>query len=111
MHPAVFISGVLSGIYQEKDPRNLLISFDLLKYLLYTFMRDEKCAFDNELQEQQFAEDFYDSISCYFPINFTPPANDTIRVSPDSLKALLADCFLQSPKLTGLFVPFLIEKL
>lgn len=74
-------------------------------------MKEEKCAFDNELQEQQFSEDFYDSISCYFPINFTPPANDTIRVSPDSLKALLADCFLQSPKLSGHFVPFLIEKL
>jgi len=33
----VLISGILQGVYQEKDPRNLLLAFDLLKYLLAEF--------------------------------------------------------------------------
>ena len=33
-HPSSYISAVLSGIDEEKDPRNLLISYDLLYYIL-----------------------------------------------------------------------------
>jgi hypothetical protein len=45
-HPTVFISGVLQGMYQERDPRNLIISLDLVKFLMTNF-------FQHELVEQQ----------------------------------------------------------
>jgi|LakMenEpi03Aug12_release.lakeMendotaPanAssembly.Ray.scaffolds.fasta_scaffold552695_1 hypothetical protein len=45
-HPTVFISGVLQGIYQERDPRNLIISLDLVKFLMTNF-------FQHDLVEQQ----------------------------------------------------------
>jgi DNA repair/transcription protein MET18/MMS19 len=50
-------------------------------------------------------------VACYFPINFTPPQNDTIKVNPSTLKQMLSDCFTASPKLVGHFVPFLLDKL
>jgi hypothetical protein len=33
-HPSTYISAVLSGIDEEKDPRNLLITYDLLYFML-----------------------------------------------------------------------------
>jgi len=53
----------------------------------------------------------YDAVACYYPINFTPPQNDTFKVKPETLKQLLNDCFTASPKLVGHFVPFLLDKL
>lgn len=110
-HIAMFVLGVLSGVYQEKDPRNLLISFDLIRFILTNFYQEAHCYFDNEVQESQFAEDIYDAVACYFPINFTPPQNDTFKVKPETLKKMLSDCFTASPKLVNHFVPFLLEKL
>ena len=105
------MAGVLSGTYQERDPRNLLVSFDLLKHLLTKYFNASQTIFDNPSVEEQFIEDFYDSISCYWPINFVPPKNDTIGVQPDHLKSLLNDCFLASPKLSDHFASFLIDKM
>ena len=56
-------------------------------------------------------EDFFDAVTCYYPINFTPPKNDPIGVQPSQLKALMHECFVASEKMAELFVPFLLEKL
>jgi hexokinase len=39
-HPATYISAVLSGIDEEKDPRNLLITYDLLYFMLREYAND-----------------------------------------------------------------------
>lgn len=48
-HPSVFMAGVLQAVNQEKDPRNLMIAFDLVRYLLSTFMTERECVFDSPL--------------------------------------------------------------
>jgi len=36
-HPLHFISSVISGVDSEKDPRNLVISFDLIEFVLRNY--------------------------------------------------------------------------
>jgi len=58
-----------------------------------------------------FLEDIFDRISCYFPINFEPPADDKFKISPKELKEKLARCFTSSSLLAGLAFPFILDKL
>ena len=58
-------------------------------------------------------EDIFDKISCYFPINFTPPKDDKFKITPLMLKQKLKSCFLASehPALLENIFPFLLEKM
>lgn len=71
-HPIIFIQSVLSAIEGEKDPRNLLLCFDLTYFMLSSYMNPNS-AFYKEMTSEildQLAESFFDEIACYFPINF-----------------------------------------
>ena len=52
-------------------------------------------------------------MSCYFPINFTPPKDDKFKITPETLKQKLKQTFLASDH--KVFVdnnlPFILEKL
>ncbi len=69
----MFISAVLAGVDEEKDPRNLLITYDLLYYLLREYATNMD---DDQSIIIPFIDEIFDKISCYFPINFVPPKND-----------------------------------
>ena len=60
-----------------------------------------------------FVEDIFDKVSCYFPINFTPPKDDKFKITPEALKSKLRDCFLASnhPVMLENTLPFIIDKL
>ena len=84
-HPITFIQSVLAAVESEKDPRNLILCFDLTHFMLVNFMGPQ-CAFYQEMAKEvreQLEESFFDEIACYFPINFKPPKNDTHKISPD----------------------------
>lgn len=79
--PQLYINSVLSAIENEKDPRNLIISYDLLFFILRNFASNP----DDEAQKElidPFLEDIFDKISCYYPINFVPPKNDKYHITP-----------------------------
>ena len=112
-HPIVFIQNVLAGIESEKDPRNLLICFDLTYFMLVTYMSPD-CAFYRETAKEvleQLEESFFDEIACYFPIQFKPPKNDTHKITPEQLQQALAKCMLATPTLLQHLVPHLLEKM
>ncbi len=67
--PAVFISAVLAGIDEEKDPRNLVVTYDIIYFMLRQYEGNLKVI-------KPFIDEIFDKISCYFPINFVPPKND-----------------------------------
>lgn len=74
-NPSSYISAVLSGIDEEKDPRNLLITYDLLYFMLRQYASNiEDVASIGVIKP--FIDEIFDKISCYFPINFVPPKND-----------------------------------
>lgn len=62
---------------------------------------------------EPFIEDIFDKISCYFPINFTPPKDDKFKITPMMLKQKLKSCFLASehPSLLENIFPFILEKM
>lgn len=105
-HPSIYVSAVLSGIDEEKDPRNLLITYDLLYFTLREF---DTLAHRDMLKP--FIDELFDKISCYFPINFVPPKNDRHQITPEILKEKLARCFLASPLLAPAAFPFILDKM
>jgi hypothetical protein len=62
--PKLFTSCVFSAIENEGDPRNLLLVFDLVHFILLNFYQE------NVEDNENFVEDAFDKVSIYFPINF-----------------------------------------
>ncbi len=81
----VFIQSVLAAIEGEKDPRNLLICFDLTYFMLLTYLSFNSQFYlaNDKAVIEQLEESFLDEIACYFPINFKPPKNDTHKITPE----------------------------
>ena len=109
--PYLFVSFVLQAIDGEKDPRNLLYTFDLVFFILKVHFQENSEPLQDVSVDAQIIEDLFDAVSRYFPINFSPPKNDTNNITPEQLQGLLSRCMLASPKLCHLFLPFLLEKL
>jgi hypothetical protein len=89
-----------------------MITFDLLKFLLQSYITKENVG-SSEVYEG-YLEDAFDRITCYFPINFTPPKNDKFKIPSGGLQSKLKACFLAGPanELAAThFVPFLSEKM
>ncbi|SCW02011.1 LAFE_0E12178g1_1 [Lachancea fermentati] len=74
----LFIETFLLVATGEKDPRNLLISFTL----------NSKITTSMESIDQ-FKEDLFDILFCYFPITFKPPKNDPYKITNSDLKMAL----------------------
>lgn len=91
----------------EKDPRNLLISFELNNKINANFQFDNK---NNELH-QQFITDLFDICFCYFPISFKPPSNDPYKITSEQLKLALRETIASQSKFAPEAFPSLIEKL
>lgn len=90
----------------EKDPRNLLISFELNKKINEWFKFDKS----NELQKQ-FVVDLFDVCFCYFPISFKPPPNDPYKITSEELKIKLRTAIASQSQYANDSFPSLIEKL
>ncbi|KAI9492597.1 Dos2-interacting transcription regulator of RNA-Pol-II-domain-containing protein [Zychaea mexicana] len=94
-----FVSGFIALIDGEKDPRNLLICFELV--------RDVIAKFDIS----SHIEDLFDFVFCYFPITFKPPPNDPYQITTEDLKQSLRQCLASTPYFANFATPLLIDKL
>ncbi|KAH3665568.1 hypothetical protein OGAPHI_003755 [Ogataea philodendri] len=83
----------------EKDPKNLILSFKLSSTVAKRFQIDE------------FAEDMFDAVFCYFPISFRAPENDPYKITPDQLKQALRNCLSANEVYAKDAFPNLLEKL
>lgn len=79
----LFVSTFVHVASGEKDPRNLLASFQLNATINETVVFDDRTT--NKTHDQLLT-DLFDVCFCYFPISFTPPANDPYKISADQLK-------------------------
>lgn len=104
---STLISAVLTGLESEKDPRNLVISFELTRLILHMFGNDER--FNKTISP--FLEEIFENISCYYPIEFEPPKNDKFKITPKDLKDGLNKCFTASSLLASMTFPFILDKL
>ena len=83
----------------EKDPRNLLVAFELVRTIIDRF------------DISSHVEDLFDIVFCYFPISFAAPTNDPFGITTEDLKDSLRRCLAATPYFAYYATPLLIEKL
>jgi DNA repair/transcription protein MET18/MMS19 len=93
------IPDLLNVFHLEKEPRALLLCYQIQRELVRGFLLHE-----NALKE------IFESFSSFFPISLrrAPSAGD---VTVEELKLSLRDCFAASGKLAPQTFPFLLDKL
>jgi len=94
-----FVFGFIQAVDGEKDPKNLLLVFELVRVIISNFSID------------LFAEDLFEVTSCYFPIDFTPPADDPYGIRKDDLVSSLRKCLAATNQFAPFCLPLLMEKL
>ncbi|KAM9426787.1 MMS19 nucleotide excision repair protein homolog isoform 2-T2 [Pholidichthys leucotaenia] len=97
---ADFVFGFVQSMDGERDPRNLLLAFQIAKNIIQRGYNLGK-----------FAEELFEVTSCYFPIDFTPPPNDPHGITKEELTKALRAVLTGTPKFAEFLLPLLIEKL
>eukprot|EP00041_Stephanoeca_diplocostata_P003251 m.33009 g.33009 ORF g.33009 m.33009 type:complete len:1046 (-) comp14189_c0_seq1:56-3193(-) len=94
-----FVLHTIQQVDGEKDPRCLVLVFDLVAAVVRSFNISE------------YADDLFDVTSCYFPITFSPPAGDKIGIKREDLLYRLRECFIASKLFAPMFYDLVMEKL
>ncbi|ESN92570.1 hypothetical protein HELRODRAFT_69243, partial [Helobdella robusta] len=93
MNDGEFVLGFTQAVDSERDPRNLLTIFKLVSLIGRRFKLGV------------VAEDLFEVIACYFPIDFKP------KISRDELSTSLKTCFSSTTEFADYALPLFIEKL
>ncbi|KAJ2098049.1 hypothetical protein GGI09_003514 [Coemansia sp. S100] len=93
-----FVLGFAQVIDGEKDPRALMLAFQIIP----------KIAALVDIKNN--AEDLFEVIFCYFPITFKHREGDPSAISPELLKAALRSAITCSPYFGDMAIKPLIEK-
>lgn len=104
------IDGMLNSIEQEKDPRCLLIALRVVSLLLSSYPSSMTNKVPNDFETTLIEKLFY-SISCYFPISFTPPPDDPFGITPEGLSDLLLKCLTENKDILKYSIPFFIDQI
>ena len=91
--------GFTTLVAGEKDPRNLMIIFSMLRVFMI------------EWNIEGHAEMLFDAVFAYFPITFRPPPNDPHGITAQDLKNRLRDCLSSNGALAPWVFPALLDKL
>lgn len=94
-----FILGFIEAVNAEADPRNLVCVFKLFRQVTKHF------------ELGVLAEDLFEAVACYFPIDFSPPSDNPDSITKEQLVANLEECFAASPLFAKFCLPLLLEKL
>ncbi|QRV73960.1 MMS19 nucleotide excision repair protein [Ceratobasidium sp. AG-Ba] len=94
-----FLPGYIKLAEGEKDPRNLLVAFNIAKVIILEF------------DISPHIDDLFDITFCYFPITFKPPPNDPYGITSEDLKSALRSCLSATPRFGPLALPLFLEKL
>lgn len=91
--------GTLQVFSGEKDPRNLMLIFSMIRVLMI------------EWDISNHVETAFDSVYAYFPVTFRPPPNDPYGITAQDLKDRLRDCLSSTGLLAPLVFPNLLDRL
>lgn len=94
-----FITTYIHLTSGEKDPRNLMLSFEIASTIL------------KSLDVEKHVEELFDVTFCYFPITFEPPKNDPYGITSDDLRQGLRNCISANSLFAKDAFPGLLEKL
>jgi len=104
------MEAAITALDGEKDPRCLLRGLSLLSSTisLYSTQPEHSLAY-GKLEES--VDEAFDVLSCYFPIDFTPPPNDPYGISKEMLRAELQGAMVSCPLFVDQLVSLALEKL
>ncbi|KAI9028306.1 Dos2-interacting transcription regulator of RNA-Pol-II-domain-containing protein [Phycomyces nitens] len=94
-----FVAGFTHAVDGEKDPRNLMCAFKLIRTIIEKF------------DISTYVEDLFEVTFCYFPITFKPPPDDPYGITSDDLKTSLRQCIAATSHFAKFAVPLIMEKL
>jgi DNA repair/transcription protein MET18/MMS19 len=94
-----FMSRFIAYFDGEKDPRNLMVVFSILRVPM------------TEWNIGADAQDLFDAVFNYFPITFRPPPDDPYGITAQDLKDRLKDCISSTADFAPYAFPALLEKL
>ncbi|CAE6417929.1 unnamed protein product [Rhizoctonia solani] len=94
-----FLPGYIKLAEGEKDPRNLLLAFNIARIIALEF------------DITDHVDDLFDITFCYFPITFKPPPNDPYGITTEDLKSSLSACLSATPRFGPLALPLFLDKL
>ncbi|XP_076025726.1 MMS19 nucleotide excision repair protein homolog [Genypterus blacodes] len=97
---ADFVFGFVQSMDGERDPRNLLLAFQIAKSIIY-----------RGYELGKFTEELFEVTSCYFPIDFSPPPNDPHGITKEELILTLRAVLSGTPRFAEFLLPLIIEKL
>ncbi|XP_046709731.1 MMS19 nucleotide excision repair protein homolog isoform X2 [Silurus meridionalis] len=95
-----FVFGFVQAMDGERDPRNLLLVFQIARNIIH-----------RGYDLNQFTEELFEVTSCYFPVDFTPPANNPHGITQEDLILALRAVLTGTARFAEFLVPLLIEKL
>ncbi|XP_072311811.1 MMS19 nucleotide excision repair protein homolog [Eucyclogobius newberryi] len=96
---ADFVFGFVQSMDGERDPRNLLLAFQIASNIIH-----------QGYDLGKFAEELFEVTSCYFPIDFSPPPNDPHGITKEELILVLRAVLTGTPKFAEFLLPLIIEK-
>ncbi|GFS23737.1 MMS19 nucleotide excision repair protein homolog [Elysia marginata] len=94
-----FVIGFIQQMDAEKDPRNLLVCFNCAQFICSNFSLGA------------FAEEMFEILGCYFPVDFVPPPNNPHGITKEELVTALRKCFSATPQFAEFSLPLLLEKM
>nr|XP_023019958.1 MMS19 nucleotide excision repair protein homolog isoform X1 [Leptinotarsa decemlineata] len=92
-----YVQGVMNAIDGERDPKNLLFLFKWLR-IFFSFV-----------SLGHLSEDMFETIACYFPVDYTVPVNSNSPTRDDLAEALLP-CLCAIPDFGKYCIPLALEK-
>ncbi|KAJ5591883.1 uncharacterized protein N7459_002252 [Penicillium hispanicum] len=95
----ISLIGIVDLMTGEKDPRNLMVVFSILKVVMV------------EWDISDHVELLFDAVYNYFPITFRPPPNDPYGITAQDLKGRLQDCISSTRHFAPHAIPSLLDKL
>lgn len=107
--------GIVDLMTGEKDPRNLMMVFSILKVVMveWDISNHTEVRFRPyiHLFEILMTKLLFDSVYNYFPITFRPPPNDPYGITAQDLKDRLQDCLSSTRHFAPHSIPALLDKL
>uniref|UniRef100_A0A8C1M0J4 MMS19 nucleotide excision repair protein n=1 Tax=Cyprinus carpio TaxID=7962 RepID=A0A8C1M0J4_CYPCA len=97
---ADFIFGFVQSVDGERDPRNLLLAFQVARNII-----------QRGYDLGKFVEELFEVMSCYFPIDFSPPPSDPRGITQEELVLSLRAVLTGTSQFAEFLLPLIIEKL
>lgn len=106
----IIMNGILTSLEGEKDPRCLLLGFQLLSYMTQSIYSGGNNN-NNSTITISDAERIFDYVSAYFPITFNPPSDNPHGITTEDLVQGLEIVLTCHELICNFSIPYFIDQL